>query len=170
MTTTSDLAKPIEEIYILPDGETSDLIFDLEWIETAMARDFEDSPTVIIETRKAIQYYLDSDAELIGYGRTRICFAHRGARVVKIPFTREGYQASSREVSTYENFQKDPNAGWIPTAECRFFKLDFANIWLLSMERVVRPEFGEPRPDWVDSVDCGQVGYNSAGELVAYDL
>lgn len=170
MTMTSDLEKPIEEIYFLPEGDNLDLTFDLEWIEGKMARDFQDNLSVIIETRKAIQYFLDSDAELLGYGRTRICFASGKNRVVKIPFTREGYQASSREVSTYENFQKEPEKDWIPTAECKFFKFDFANIWLLSMERVIRPIFGEALPDWVDSVDCGQVGYNSDGKLVAFDL
>lgn len=25
-------------------------------------------------------------------------------------------------------------------------------------------------PDWVHWVDCAQVGYNDAGELIAYDL
>lgn len=31
-------------------------------------------------------------------------------------------------------------------------------------------KFGYKRPDWAGSVDCGQIGYNRNGELVAYDL
>lgn len=169
MTTTATPAKSIEEIYSLP--ESLDMEFELEWIEKAMARDFSDNPSVIIETRKAIQFYLDSGAEFLGYGRTRIVFAEDAERVIKIPFTSEGYRASSGEVKTYENFHKDPDAGWIPTAECFFTQIEGINIWLLSMERMQEfPRFGAPRPDWVDSVDCGQVGLNSKGELVAYDL
>lgn len=171
MTTTAIPVQPIEEIYSFGAGENSDLSFDLEWIEKTMARDLGDLPNVVLETRKAIQFYLDSGAEFLGYGRTRICFADGADRIIKIPFTLEGYQGSSREVSTYENFQKNPDAGWIPTAECSFVKIKGADIWLLSMERLLEfPKFGEPRPKWVDSVDCGQVGYNSKGELVAYDL
>jgi hypothetical protein len=72
---------------------------------------------------------------------------------------------------TYEKFQKSPDAGLIPTAECFFSKVEGINITLLLMERILEfPEFGELLPKWVDSVDAGQVGYNSAGELVAYDL
>lgn len=161
----------IEDVYFLSPGENLDLVFDLEWIEKAMARNFGNKPDVIIETRKAIQFYLDSGDELIGYGRTRICFAGGKNRVVKIPFTREGYRASSNEVTTYENFQKNPAGDWTPIAECRFFQLPFSNIPLLSMERLVEfPKFGELLPEWTYSVDCGQVGYNSKGELVAYDL
>jgi hypothetical protein len=166
----------IEEIYFLSRGENLDLIFDLTWIEKAMARDFGNKPDVIIETRKAIQFYLDSGDEILGYGRTRICFANGKDRVIKIPFTCEGYKASSNEVITYGNFQKRSDddwtitSDWIPTAECRFFQIPCSNVPLLSMERVERPRFGEPRPEWVDCVDCGQVGYNSKGELVAYDL
>lgn len=31
-------------------------------------------------------------------------------------------------------------------------------------------KLGYKRPDWAGSVDCGQIGYNRNGELVAYDL
>jgi hypothetical protein len=170
MTTIPDIETSIVDLYDLELTGSVDLSFDLECIEMALHRDFQDTPAAIAETRKAIKFYLNSGAELLGYGRTRICFLEDDNRVIKIPFTREGYQASSREVHTYENFKKDPEAGWIPTAECYFTQVAGIDIWLLSMERVIRPQFGDPRPPWVDSVDCGQVGYNSAGELVAFDL
>lgn len=162
---------PIEEIYPEGNSRLVECAYDLQFIEESMARDFNDSPAVIKETRKAIQYFFNLDAEYLGYGHTRIVFVDNEGRVIKIPFTREGYQASSDEVRTYENFKKNPDAGWIPTAECFFTQLEGINIWLLSMERVTRfKRAGKDLPRWVDSVDCGQVGYNSAGELVAYDL
>lgn len=170
MTTISDTETSIVDLYDLDLNGAVNYSFDLECIEMALHRDFYDNQAAIVETRKAIKFFLNSCAELLGYGRTRICFLDDDNRVIKIPFTREGYQASSGEVRTYENFKKDPEAGWIPTAECYFTQVAGIDIWLLSMERVVRQEFGDPRPEWVDSVDCAQVGWNAASELVAYDL
>lgn len=140
-------------------------------IENFLKKEFYDNEAVILETRKAINFYLNSaTAEYLDRGRTRVCFTDENDRVIKIPFTREGYQASSREVSTYENFQKDPTSG-IPTAECFYTQIEGIEIPLLSMERLLEfPTFDYLLPEWVDAVDCGQVGFNSKGELVAYDL
>ena len=172
MDSTTTAAQPIAEIYSLGVTRELDLTFVLEYVEKALTREFEDNRPVIAETRKAIQHFLDAEAEFIGFGGTRICFADDSGRVIKIPFRREGYSASSREVDTYENFSTHPDAGWTPMAECFFTKIDGINIWLLSMERVrmFGSRRGKTLPDWVSTVDCFQVGYNSDGVLVAYDL
>jgi hypothetical protein len=171
VTLTLTPAKPIEEIYSVDPSQWAVMESILEYVEKILTRDFQNNQSVVIETRKAIQYFLDKRAEFLGYGSTRICFADDSGRVIKIPFRRSGYTASSREVTTYENFHKDPDAGWTPVAECFFTELEGIQIWLLSMERVQTfSRRGKVLPDWVDTVDCGQVGYNSNGELVAYDL
>jgi hypothetical protein len=89
-----------------------------------------------------------------------------------------GSQASAREIENYENFSHlseiehfDPEVDYIPTAACRYLKTGFSHITLLTMERIWEfPKAYDDLPRWVDWVDCGQVGYNSKGELVAYDL
>lgn len=170
--TTCDAEKSsICDLYSFKHSETVDWVFVLGYVEKRLTRDYKNSPSVVLETRKAIQYFLDADAEFIGFGSTRICFLNRAGRVIKIPFRRFGYDASLLEVHTYENFMSKPEEGWTPTAECWFVKVDGIDVWLLSMERIQTfSRRGKVLPDWVSTVDCGQVGYNSVGELVAYDL
>ena len=99
-------------------------------------------------------------------GTNRIVFCAE-ENVIKVPYSQEGVLANGREAGW-------KNAG-IPLAEAELFQLDPDDgVWLLRMERI-DPLTGTARneadlPDWVGFVDCGQVGYNRAGELVAYDL
>lgn len=178
MMATETSGQCLEELYNLTGNELLEVIDCLEMIEEIMPRAFGYHKETILETRRAIQFCLDSGAEFIGCGTTRICFADGPLRVVKIPYTAIGANASAREIENYENFQELPEEDWfdpeihyVPTAACRYLGLGFKHIKLLTMERIWEfPRFGAELPRWVDWVDCGQVGYNSVGELVAYDL
>lgn len=141
------------------------------WLGTAEA---------VLETRRAIQHFIHSNAEFIGFGTTRICFAEDEHRVIKIAYSMLGTIASDAEVDSYENFVEipkdrydkfDPEDERIPTAECRFLDFGYSHIKLLSMERIWNfPKAGEKLPSWTQLVYGSQVGYNSRGQLVAYDL
>jgi hypothetical protein len=104
-------------------------------------------------------------------GRTRAVFDRGDGYVVKVPLNGEGFAANSREVLTSE--AGDP---YTPVAECYHdvvYDVTSEGVSVLVMEKLSFE--GVPRgyndlPDWVMSVDGGQVGYNKKGELVAFDL
>lgn len=102
------------------------------------------------------------DWTFIGQGRTRAVFLLPGGRyVVKIPVDEMGYHDNWSEA------RQAKRDGWLykhQVARCRLMK----NGWLV-ME-YVKPATGEELPDWVGSVDCGQVGWTRDGRLVAYDF
>ncbi|MGW8431448.1 hypothetical protein ACWGJ9_10190 [Curtobacterium citreum] len=99
-------------------------------------------------------------------GRTRIVF-HRGADVLKVPLTDEGLHGSSWEADWSERYGK---TGYIPIADSTIEYID--DLPVLRMERVQMPTADQWKslPDWTGSVDCAQVGFTAAGELVAFDL
>jgi hypothetical protein len=82
--------------------------------------------------------------------------------VLKVPLTWEGDAANEREAKHSDSF--------IPLARCRAHHSLPSGVILLWMERVQPIVVPTPHPLWVDSVDCGQVGYTADGCLVAYDL
>jgi hypothetical protein len=99
-------------------------------------------------------------------GRTRIVF-HTDTDVMKVPLTSEGLDDSDMEAFWSGKYGK---SGYIPIATSQVELID--DLPVLRMERVRMPTETERRalPDWTGSVDCAQVGYTSAGELVAFDL
>lgn len=102
-------------------------------------------------------------------GRTRAVFDRGDGYVIKVPMNGEGYAANNTEV--IHASMDDP---WIPVAECwheEDYSITPKGVPTLVMEKVehCRLDYKE-LPDWVMSVDGGQVGYNKKGELVAYDL
>lgn len=138
-------------------------------VEASLDRNFDDAPEIIIALRSVIREFIDSNAEFLGCGTTRICFSYGDDQVVKIPINWHGIDDSNNEADTYAIFAETGEG--IPTASCNFAKFDNDNILLLVMERLRSfPDSRKDLPDWTDFVDCCQVGYNSAGELVAYDL
>lgn len=177
MTATDIYHEWLEGLYTLTGTESLEVVEALLQIEDIMPR-FLTGREAIAETRKALQYFIDSSAEFIGCGTTRICFADGPDRVVKIAYSDHGAFASLREIENYKNFTHlpeyerfDPEVDYIPTAACRYLNLGFSHIKLLTMERIWEfPKAYDDLPRWVNWVDCGQVGYNSVGELVAYDL
>lgn len=102
--------------------------------------------------------------DLIGYGGTRVVFDTGDGNVIKIAYNDYGVQANGNEVNR-------PEDHWIPVAKCEFFEDSQGSGLCIIMEKVeVVTTFLLDKPYWVDYVDCQQVGYNSKGELVAYDL
>lgn len=97
-------------------------------------------------------------------GRTRAVFDMGDGTVVKIPFNDEGAMANGYEHKAFR--AEDP---YIPVAKNHYEIHD--DVEILRMERVrIATVNYKTMPDWVMSVDGAQVGYNSKGELVAYDL
>lgn len=122
--------------------------------------------------RQAVRMLINSGAEWVGTGTSRICFSYPGSNtVIKVPFSEEGQEASLTEAKASQDFQKFPKI-CIPIADCSL--VDFTTTFgmkLLVMERLFEfPTVRIALPDWVARVDCGQVGYNSKKQLVAYDL
>lgn len=72
-----------------------------------------------------------------------------------------GLTHNMREAADYNN--KDKDNFLIKMARCRLFRD------ILIMEYVEPVTKWQGLPPWVSYVDCGQVGYNCKGELVAYD-
>ena len=102
-------------------------------------------------------------------GRTRAVFDRGDGYVIKVPLNGEGFLSNSREVNSYG--MEDP---YIPTAECweetdHSVNKDGLSVLIMEKVKVTFANYKD-MPDWVGSVDCGQVGYNRKGELVAYDL
>lgn len=169
--------RELEDTYSFTGTESFELLAALSWVEEVMPWALNYDKPAIRETRQAIQHCIDSGAEFLGRGTTRICFEDGPYRVVKIAYTISGISASEREIEHYENFcglpeeYFDPEVDYFPTAECRYLNLDFSHIRLLTMERIFKfPAVDAEVPLWTNFIDCRQVGYNSYGELVAYDL
>ncbi len=99
-------------------------------------------------------------------GRTRIVFL-LDETVLKIPLTDEGLYANALEA---DHSRREGKTGSIPIADCA---IDWhGDLSVLRMERVdITPSLdGSPKPAWTGAVDCGQVGYDREGRLVAFDL
>ena len=104
-------------------------------------------------------------------GRNRRVY-HLGKYVVKIPRHECGIADNEWEGSVRTS--KKPNE-WnlIYPPHKRLVWLD--NIPVLFMQYVEHANYSQIRerlgrvPPWVDRVDCGQVGFNKNGLLVAYD-
>lgn len=164
----------VREFYNLGTSEADDrLLAKLTNLDIRLGANFRASEKEqALAIRKAVRSLIKSGAEWIGTGTDRICFSYPGSTtVIKVPFSTGGQEASLNEATAFENFQKYP-AVCIPIADCSF--VDFTATFgmkLLVMERLFEfPTVRIALPDWVARVDCGQVGYNSKKQLVAYDL
>lgn len=130
-------------------------------------------------------YFLDRYAEWYG-GTTRVAYVD-GDKVLKVPINKDGVNANQLEHAvanrTGHSDRRYSKYLEIPMAMC------FLDNQVLIMEKVipvmdlgeVHPPFydceetpclevHEKYPDWVWKIDHAQVGYNTSGELVAYDL
>lgn len=112
------------------------------------------------------------DYILLGEGRNRQVW-RRGNYVVKVPLNEYGIGDNYHEADTYRRSLREKMP--CKYARCR---LVGPNSTLLVMEytKYVGPlsdQDGyivyENCPTWAYSLDCWQVGYNRAGEIVAYD-
>jgi hypothetical protein len=98
----------------------------------------------------------------IGSGRNRdVYLCPSGLYVVKDPSNDAGCDDNYSEAYRWKRRSK-----WYPLARCKMVP----NSPLLIME-YVKTDFvwSKEMPDWIDFVDCRQVGYTLDGKLVAYD-
>lgn len=98
----------------------------------------------------------------VGFGRNRAVF-RRGSYVVKVPVNDAGVADNQHEAYLFQRYGK--TRGYVAYARCRM-----AGV-ILVMEYVEHVGWSpQNKPDWTWSVDCGQVGRNAKGELLAYDF
>jgi len=98
----------------------------------------------------------------IGTDRNRIVY-RRGYFVIKIPLNESGLHDNWHEEMLFKQYGK--TRGYIPLARCRLVKNS-----ILVMEYIEHTGRSfDGCPGWADYVDCGQVGTDRNGSLVAYD-
>lgn len=97
----------------------------------------------------------------LGFGRTRAVFRERGY-VVKVPMNDSGVADNHHEAYLFQRYGKKDS--FIPYARCRMVGM------LLVMEYVEHVGWRKTDPNWTGYVDCGQVGLNAKGQLLAYDF
>lgn len=99
-------------------------------------------------------------------GRTRAVFERGDGYVVKVAISDEGFYANLMEVQA----SSSSDNSYIPMARTSFADEDEYNSVVVAEQVVpIKLDF-KKLPDWVQSVDGGQVGYTRDGRLVAYDL
>jgi hypothetical protein len=100
----------------------------------------------------------------LGWGNNRVVFDTGKGFVVKIP---------RNELGTSDNFDafRCEKPEWCEIARCRLVEIKIENdsYFALVMEKVTMPPRGFKYPDWTSYIDCAQVGFNRAGNLVVYD-
>ena len=94
-------------------------------------------------------------------GRNRLVFESRGV-VIKLPLNDYGMHDNEREARKYRERRY-----FHPMAPCRLAKL--FDIPLVVMQKVDTKVPYQDLPEWAAQVDCGQVGRDRRGALVAYD-
>lgn len=124
---------------------------------------------VILQSLKSLHERYAKRALYCAEGRNRNTFVF-DSYVVKLPKTLDGIVDNDWEGSisnSAESFNK-PEYVQYPRTRLAFSR---DGIPVCIMERVEIPPWPgyDAYPDWVGSVDCGQVGYTKAGRLVAYD-
>lgn len=97
-------------------------------------------------------------------GRTRAVFDTQDGFVIKVPYVDEGFYANHSEVVT-----SNTDDAYIPIAKCEHDEKEGVSVLVMEKVAIARADY-KNMPDWVYSVDCGQVGYTKDGRLVAYDL
>lgn len=112
-----------------------------------------------------------SRCEAFHSGRNRATFVFRN-HVVKLPINFGGLGDNDWEGSVSNGPDQDDRYS-IQYARTRLYYV--GELPVLFMERVTPAGSVEIEnrlgfePEWVYSVDCGQVGFNKSGRLVAYD-
>lgn len=115
----------------------------------------------MMEVKKVINKFSTAHGEPIGRGRTRLVFDRGDGYVLKVPLNWEGITDSYNE--------SEWSSEYIPVAKCHIEELGEVPVLVMEKVSIVQRDFKE-LPDWTMSVDCQQVGLNSKGQLVAFDL
>lgn len=113
-------------------------------------------------------------AESVQSGRNRLTFFFP-TYVIKVPRNMSGNSDNEHEscMGKYALKNRKNNRG-VPMARTRLMSNE--PIYIIAMERVehlgwpgAEKHYNGMTPDWIDFVDCGQVGLTRSGEVVAYD-
>lgn len=109
--------------------------------------------------------------EYLGSGRNREVY-RRGNYVIKVPRNWQGIVDNEHEADVGSYTRKEV-PGSIQYARCR---LHPGGILVMQYAQFVGPGTDpdgflphKNGPSWMGFVDCGQVGYNRFGKVVAYD-
>lgn len=162
-----DAAKAMQEKRTAMIARSKELTATNKYIKRQM-EEFEGDPYHGLTLR-----YIRSYTEKYGVpevGRTRAVFDMGDGHVIKVPLNGEGFMANRSEALTSASEDQ-----FIPVAKCwQEDREEFPGgpVGVLIMEKVTPLEKVSYKelPDWVGYVDCGQVGYDKSGKLVAYDL
>ncbi len=121
-----------------------------------------DTPREIVPVLTSIFKELKSlGFKVVGQGRHRrgMLFPS-GKYILKVPINTEGEQANLEEAERYQTDYSEKGA------RCRLiYYKDFPCIVM----EMVKPAVYSPDCPFLKEVDCGQVGYNRRGKIVAYD-
>jgi hypothetical protein len=98
-------------------------------------------------------------------GSSRATFDRGDGYLIKVALVPIGQNTNRREARV----AADPSSE-IPMAKCWEETIDGIQVLVIEKVRIPEGLWGMNLPDWVEQVDFKQVGYNSKGELVAYDL
>lgn len=99
---------------------------------------------------------LTKGLQFIGDGRNRKAYRHKGY-VIKVPLNVFGMLDNEIEAKAFKRYGEE-----FPYARCKL-------IGVCLVMEYVEHTWEKNLPDWVMSIDCGQVGYNRKGKLLAYD-
>jgi hypothetical protein len=101
-------------------------------------------------------------------GRNRLVLFSKFA-VIKVPLNDDGLCDNDWEGSIVGGkAYKQSNINEICYPNTKYLVLD--GLICVMMEKVIVSNEGyDELPDWVKFIDCGQVGYDRSGRLVAYD-
>ena len=100
--------------------------------------------------------------KVVGQGRHRrgMLFPS-GKYILKVPINTEGQQANEEEAERYQTDYSEKGA------RCRM--IDYKGFPCLVMEAVKPNLYSSSDCPFLHEVDCGQVGMNRKGKIVAYD-
>lgn len=137
---------------------------DFAYYSSYFDNDLWNDPTIIYIVERFAKRALWYQA-----GSNRLTFGFKGY-VVKIPTCGSGFVANDWEGSVSNSEESFNNDSYVQYAKTRM--VYFNGLPVVFMEEVIMPiDFKyEDFPDWVGFVDCGQVGWNKKGRLVAYDF
>jgi hypothetical protein len=105
----------------------------------------------------------DKTLRLIGWGRNRAVYDN-GKTVVKVPMQQCGIDDNDFEAFESYRYKNKPDINGIRYARCRLLKNGY-----LVMEKLNTAVTYDDGPEWMDYVDCGQVGIDRKGVFKAYD-
>lgn len=112
---------------------------------------------------------LNNKYELLNSGRNRVVFRLKsGNYVLKFPLNEDGVSDNDWEASICSN-KNEEDIDEVQWPKTRYIEIE--GFICCVMEYIEPITYFEDKvlPDWIHSVDGGQVGYNKKGVLLAYD-